>query len=77
MLRQISGKSNAAADYLSRIYVNPSTKLKVKLSDRIPVKDLEVEVLAQTPDNSLTALSTAVSVPIITIASEEHSSNSK
>ena len=50
--------------------------MKVKLSDRVPVKDLEVEVLAQTPDKSLTAL-TAVSVPIITIASEMHSSTLK
>ena len=71
VLGHISGKANAAADYLSRIHVNPSTKLKLKLSDRIPVKDIEIEVLAQTPDNSLTALITAVNVPLITIDSEE------
>ena len=71
VLGHTSGKANAAADYLSRIHVNPSAKLKLKLSDRIPVKDIEVEVLAQTPDNSLTALITAVNVPLITIDSEE------
>ena len=71
VLGHISGKANAAADYLSRIHVNPSTMLKLKLSDRIPVKDIEFEVLAQTPDNSLTALITAVNVPLITIDSEE------
>ena len=72
VLGHICGKADVAADYLSRFYVNPSTKLKLKLGNRILVKDLEVEVLSQTPDNSLTALSTAVSVPIIPIASEEH-----
>ena len=71
VLGHISGKANAAADYLSRIHVNPNTKLKLKLSDRIPIRDIEVEVLAQTPDNSLTTLTTAVNVPLITIDSEE------
>ena len=71
VLGHISGKANAAADYLSRIHVNPNTKLKLKLSDRIPIRDIKVEVLAQTPDNSLTTLTTAVHVPLITIDSEE------
>ena len=71
VLGHISGKANAAADYLSRNHVNPNTKLKLKLSDRIPIRDIEVEVLAQTPDNSLTILTTAVHVPLITIDSEE------
>ena len=71
VLGHISGKFNAAADYLSRIHVNPNTKLKLKLSDRIPIRDIEVEVLAQTPDNSLTTLTTAVHVPLITIDSEQ------
>ena len=41
------------------------------LSDRIPIRDIEVEVLAQTPDNSLKTFTTAVHVPLITIDSEE------
>ena len=71
LLGHISGKTNATVDFLSRIYVKFCTKLKLMLSDRIPVRDLEVEVLAHTPNNSFTALSTAVSVPNITVASEE------
>ena len=71
LLGHISGKANAAADYLSCIHVNPNTKLKLKLSDRIPIRDIEIEVLAQTPDNSLTTLTTAVDVPLIIIDSEE------
>ena len=71
VLGQISGKANAAADYLSRIHGNPNTKLKLKLCNRIPIRDIEFEVLAQTPDNRLTTLTTAVHVPLITIDSEE------
>ena len=71
VLGHISGKANAAADYLSRIHVNPNTKLKLKLGDRIPKRDSEVEVLARTQDNSLTTLTTAVHVPLITIDREE------
>ena len=33
ILGHLSGKANAAADYLSRIHDNPNTKLKLKLSD--------------------------------------------
>ena len=71
VLEQISGKANAAADYILRIHVYPNTMLKLKLSDRIPIRDIEVDVLAQTPDNSLITLTIAVHVPLITIDSEE------
>ena len=53
------------------MYVIPNAKLKLRLIDRNSVKNLEDEVLAQTTDNTLTALSKAVIVPIITIANKE------
>ena len=49
VLGHIFGKATAAADYLLRKFVTPSFWLKLKLTDRFPVKDLEVQVLAQTP----------------------------
>ena len=67
VLGHISGKANAAADYLLRIYVNPDTKLKLKLNDRIPVHDIEVQVLTNTPDNALNILAPDFIIPTITI----------
>ena len=56
VLGHIPGKANAAADYLSRVHINPNTKLKMKLEDQIPVHNIDIEVLSNTPDNSLTAI---------------------
>ena len=67
VLGHILGKANVAADYLSRVYVNPDTKLKLKLNDRIPVHDIEVQVLANTPDNALIILAPDFIIPTITI----------
>ena len=52
----VPGKANVAADYLSRIYINPATKLQLKLETRIQLKDVAVEFRPKIPDNSLTAL---------------------
>ena len=70
VLGHVSGKANAAADYLSRICVNPDTKLK--LNDRIPVHDIEIQVLANTPENALNILAPGFMIPTITIEPVEN-----
>ena len=72
VLGHFLGKANAAADYLSRTYVNPDTKLKLKFKDRIPIHDIEIKVLANTPDKALNILVLDFIIPTITI---EHVEN--
>ena len=52
----IPGKANAAADYLSRIYIQPHTKLGLKFNSKIPVADVQLNMGMQTPDNSVNLL---------------------
>ena len=56
VLGHVPGKANVAADYLSRIFVNPATKLQLKLKTRIQLEDVAVEFRPKISDNSLTAL---------------------
>ena len=72
VLGHFSEKANAAADYLSRTYVNPDTKLKLKFKDRIPIHDIEIKVLANTPDKALNILVLDFIIRTITI---EHVEN--
>ena len=62
----IRRKTKAGADYLSRIRINCCTGLKLKSSDRIPVSDIENELLAYKSNNSLTALSRTTTYFILT-----------
>ena len=52
---QIPGKANAAADFLSRLQSNPNETTELKLTDRIPVRELK-DVRAKLPDNAINAL---------------------
>ena len=56
MLGHIPGKANAAADYLSRIHVNPGTKFKLKIDTKVPITNIDIQVLSNTPDNSLSSI---------------------
>ena len=56
MLGRIPGKANAAADYLSRIHVNPATKFKLKIDIKVPIKNIDIQILSNTPDNSLNSI---------------------
>ena len=56
ILGHIPGKSNLAADYLSRTYINPETKLQLKIQSKLPVCDVDVNLTLQAPDNSLTVI---------------------
>ena len=56
MLGHIPGKANAAADYLSRIHVNPATKFKLKIDNKVPIENIDIQILSNTPDNSLNSI---------------------
>ena len=72
VLGHFSGKANAAAEYLPRIYRDPDTKLKFKLNDRIPVHDIEIQILANTPDNASIFLAPDSKISTITIEPVEN-----
>ena len=55
-LGHIPGKANAAADYLSRIHVHPHTKLELRFNSQIPVKNVELKMGMQVPDNSVNTI---------------------
>ena len=56
VLGHIPGKANAAADYLSRIHIQPHTNLELKFNSKIPVADVHLNMGMQTPDNSVNTL---------------------
>ena len=66
-----SSKANAAADYLSRIHVNPATKMKLKITDRIPMKNISIDVTPGIQDNPLSTLTVTELLPIPLIGIEE------
>ena len=53
LIAHIPGKANSAADFLSRMQTDPSLSLSIKLTDRVPIREIEVETEANTPDVSL------------------------
>ena len=56
VLGHIPGVANVAADYLSRMHINPADKIQLKISERIPVIAVEVDITPKVPDNSLTSI---------------------
>ena len=50
VLAHIPGTANHAADYLSRMETNPNQTIQLKLSDHIPIRHVEVNLTANTPD---------------------------
>ena len=53
LIAHIPGKANSAADFLSRLQTDPSLCLSIKLTDRVPIREIEVEIEAKTPNVSL------------------------
>ena len=52
VLGHIPGKANSAADYLSRMYLNPALKLQLRVSEKIvPVVTVEVTLDPKVSDN--------------------------
>ena len=53
VLGHIPGKSNAAADYLSRIHMHPHTKLELRFNSKISVADVNLRMGMQVTHNSV------------------------
>ena len=64
ILGHIPGKANLAADYLSRMYVNPDTKFTLQLKDRLLIHDVEIDISSKQPDNALTHLTAGEHYPV-------------
>ena len=63
----IPRKANFAADYLSRIHINPKEKLKLRIKSKLQMHEIEVYIASDTPDNSLkTILEEKLQLPKIT-----------
>ena len=53
VLSHIPGKANAAADCLSRIHIQPHTKLELRFNSKVLVADVHLHLGMQVPDNSV------------------------
>ena len=53
IIAHIPGKANYAADFLSRMQTDPSVSLSLKLTDKIPVREIQIDTTAKLPDASL------------------------
>ena len=49
-------RANYAADFLSRMENDKTATMSLKLTDRIPVKEIEIDTEAQNPDIELNVL---------------------
>ena len=49
----IPGRANAAAGFLSRMQIDPTRSLELQLLDSIPMKQIEIDMEAETPDASM------------------------
>ena len=49
VLAHVPGVENPAADYLSRLDVNPEDRIHLKMNDQIPVHHIEIDLAAKTP----------------------------
>ena len=56
VLAHIPGKATAAADFLSRMQIDPTESLELQLVDSIPIKQIEKNMKAKTPDASMLAI---------------------
>ena len=54
VIGHIPGKAYYAADFLSRVQMDKSVGLSLKLTDKIPVREIYVESEAKSPDVSIT-----------------------
>ena len=53
LLAHIPGKANSAADFLSHMQTDPNLTLQIKLTDHVPVREIEMETETKAPDVSL------------------------
>ena len=56
ILGHIPGKANAAADFLSRMHINPDQKYEMRIKSQLRVHEVQIDLVPKTPDNSITEL---------------------
>ena len=56
LIAHIPGRANYAADFLSRMEIDKTATIALKLTDRIPVREIEIFTEAQNPDVELNVL---------------------
>ena len=66
----MQGKFNASADYLSEFTFTGQRKHKLKITDRIHLKKISIDVMLCTQDNSMATLTNCdlQSIPLMIIA---------
>ena len=57
------GKANYAADFLSRVQTDKGASLSLKLTDKVPVREIYVEAAAKSPDVSISNIDQLNTVP--------------
>ena len=57
LLAHIPGKANSAADFFSRLQTDPNLTLQIKLTDHVPILEIEIETEAKAPNVSLSSIS--------------------
>ena len=57
LLAHIPGKANSAADFRSRMQTDPNLTLPTKLTDHVPIREIEIDTEAKAPDVSLSNIS--------------------
>ena len=62
-LAHIPGKANSAADFLSRMQTDPSLSIWIKLTDAVPIREIEIETAAKTPDVALSNIAAVKPFP--------------
>ena len=61
IIAHIPGTANYAAEFLSRMQTDPSASLSLKLTDKIPVREIYIDSTARIPDASLNTIAEAFS----------------
>ena len=56
VLAHIPGGANAATDFLSQMQTDPTQSLELQLHESIPMKEIEIDMKAKTPDASMLAI---------------------
>ena len=56
VLGHIPGRADAAADFLSRMQTDPTQSLELQIHESIPMKEIEIDMKAKTPDASMLAI---------------------
>ena len=64
-LAHIPGEAKSAADFLSRMQTDPSLSIQIKLTEDVPIRKIEIETAAKTPDVTLS------SFPVVNTFPEE------